>query len=197
MVNWKIIAERYISFFISRILCLVLTCINRVWMHQNFLSVYAKLFDMKLTLLQVYVYDLNVNKYEPLCEQSGEFNNSCLSGIGQWLSSVIFMLVFHCVANRCQPEQSYVNELVMSPLICSMIGCKLWEPNLKISLTCHGTVSNNVELSLSDYSRSVADSVFRCSFTCFLWNIKCMVFYSAVLCLTSNLPYNFIFVNSC
>ena len=52
-------------------------------MHQNFLSVYAKLFDMELTLLQVYVYDLNVNKYEPLCEQSGEFNNSCLSGIGQ------------------------------------------------------------------------------------------------------------------
>lgn len=40
-----------------------------------------KLFDMELPLLQVYVYDLNVNKYEPLCEQSGEFNNNCLSGI--------------------------------------------------------------------------------------------------------------------
>jgi len=40
-----------------------------------------KLFDGELPLLQVYVYDLNVNKYEPLCEQSGEFNNNCLSGI--------------------------------------------------------------------------------------------------------------------
>ena len=36
---------------------------------------------MELSLLQVYVYDLNVNKYEPLCEQSGEFNNHGLSGI--------------------------------------------------------------------------------------------------------------------
>ena len=35
---------------------------------------------MELCSLQVYVYDLNVNKYEPLCEQSGEFNNNCLSG---------------------------------------------------------------------------------------------------------------------
>ena len=40
-----------------------------------------KLFDGELPLLQVYVYDLNVNKYEPLCEQSGEFNNNCLSSI--------------------------------------------------------------------------------------------------------------------
>ena len=36
---------------------------------------------MELPLWQVYVYDLNVNKYEPLCEQSGEFNDDGLSGI--------------------------------------------------------------------------------------------------------------------
>jgi len=36
-----------------------------------------KLFDMELLLLQVCVYDLNVNKYEPLCEQSGD----CLDDI--------------------------------------------------------------------------------------------------------------------
>lgn len=62
---------------------------------------------------------------------------------------------------------------------------------------CYGIVLNNVELSLSDYFRSVVDFVFRCSFICFLWSIKCMVFYSVVFCLISNLFYNFIFVNSC
>ena len=47
---------------------------------KNYQSI-GKLFDMELPLWQVYVYDLNVNKYEPLCEQSGEFNDDSLSGI--------------------------------------------------------------------------------------------------------------------